>query len=221
MDKADVLVPDDLDLIDRTEPAEVVSQRLLGDGLVEVAEVDVSRRAVLLDGQHDGRRDRARLAPPDLEFLAVELDLSHERVGVESGGGGRVDEGDEGAALLGEDFDVVDGTEADLAEELIDRGFGRKAADVDGSAGLDAGVRLCYGVVAACSTASARFVECKMRWAHLEVRDPSSAASASRSEQRCYRRSADLRSCLDSAQAKESWQSWPSWAKGSRRAWER
>lgn len=123
----------DLDLVDRPEARKVVSERLLGDGLVEVAKVDVPRRTRLLNGHEDAGSDGARASPAELEVLIVQTNLAHERVGMERSGGRRVEEADEGAALLGEDLDRVDGAEANLAEELVDGGVRGKVADVDGA----------------------------------------------------------------------------------------
>jgi len=50
VNKANVLVADDLDLVDETEPTEIVSELLFGDGLVETAEVDVAACVALGDG---------------------------------------------------------------------------------------------------------------------------------------------------------------------------
>jgi hypothetical protein len=51
---------------------------------------------------------------------------------VEGSGGCGVEEAEECARLLGEDLDAVDGTESDLAEELVDGRVGGEVADVDG-----------------------------------------------------------------------------------------
>lgn len=127
------LTSNDLDLVDWTKPRKVVAKSLLRDGLVEVAQVDVASRAGLLDGHEDRRRNGRGLAPPDFEVLLVETDLAHERVRVEGRRRRRVEERDEGAALFGEDLDRVDGTEADLTEELVDRSVRREIPDVHGS----------------------------------------------------------------------------------------
>jgi hypothetical protein len=52
--------------------------------------------------------------------VIVKSDLSHESIRVESGGGSRIEEGDESARLLGEDTDVFDRTESYLREEFVD-----------------------------------------------------------------------------------------------------
>lgn len=47
-------------------------------------------------------------------------ELLDGRVGVEGGGGGAVEERDEDAGFLGQEADVLDGTEPDEVEELVD-----------------------------------------------------------------------------------------------------
>lgn len=120
MNESNVLVADDLDLVDGPKSAEVVSERLLGRLLLEVSNVDVPRRLVLVDRERDRLQHRRGLAPSDLELLAVQGELLDGRVGVEGGGGGAVEERDEHAGFLGQEADVLDGTEPDEVEELVD-----------------------------------------------------------------------------------------------------
>lgn len=61
----DVLTSNDLHLIDGTEAREVITQALLCHSLVEIAEVDVPSRAVLLHSCQNTRRNRARFATRD------------------------------------------------------------------------------------------------------------------------------------------------------------
>lgn len=56
---------------------------------------------------------------PNLQDLPMKLDLTHDDVRVESGRDSGVQEGDESTALLGQDLDAFDGTESNLAEQLI------------------------------------------------------------------------------------------------------
>ena len=123
----------DLDLVDRPEARKVVAQRLLRDRLVEVAEVDVPRRSRLLNRHENVGGDGARASPAKLEVLIVQPNFAHERVRVERRGRRRIEEADEGAALLGENLDRVDGAKANLAKELVDGGVRGKVADVDGA----------------------------------------------------------------------------------------
>lgn len=63
----------------------------------------------------------------------MKTNLAHEGVGMESSGGRRVEERDEGARLLGKDTNVLDRTETNLREELVDRSVGRKVSYVNGA----------------------------------------------------------------------------------------
>jgi hypothetical protein len=130
--EADVLVPDDLDLVDEAEAGEVVPELLLRHVLVQAAEVHVPAGVALADRQRDLLRDRARLAPADLELLAVEGELLDRRVRMKGGGGGALEEREEDAGLLGEDADVLERAEVDEVEELVDGRRRREVADVDG-----------------------------------------------------------------------------------------
>lgn len=60
----------------------------------------------------------------------MQADLAHERVRMERRRRVWVEERDEGAALLGEDADALDGSEADLREELVDGRVRGEVADV-------------------------------------------------------------------------------------------
>lgn len=61
----------------------------------------------------------------------MKTNLAHEGVRMESSGGRRVEERDEGARLLGKDTNVLDRTETNLREELVDRSVGRKVSYVN------------------------------------------------------------------------------------------
>ena len=54
MNKANVLVPDDLNLVDEAKSTAIVPELLFGDRLVETAEVDVPTRVALADGRGRG-----------------------------------------------------------------------------------------------------------------------------------------------------------------------
>ena len=97
VDKANVLVANDLDLVDQTKATEIVAEHFLGDILVETAEINVPARIALLDCECHCARDSRRLAPADLELLTVQRELLDERIRVERGSGGSVQEGQENA----------------------------------------------------------------------------------------------------------------------------
>lgn len=143
MDEANVLVPNDLDLIDEAKAAQIVSQLLLSHSLVQSTQVDVATGVALLDALEDLARNRACLAPADLELVAVESKLLDGGVRVEGGSGGAIKEGDEDAGLFGKDANRLQGTEVDQVQEFINRGIGRKISDVDGAASLVVGGGSC------------------------------------------------------------------------------
>ena len=51
MNKAYIFVPDDLDLIDEPESAQIVPQLLLGHAFVETPKIDVPARVALANGE--------------------------------------------------------------------------------------------------------------------------------------------------------------------------
>ncbi len=59
--------------------------------------------------------------------------LFDARVGVEGGGGGAVEEGDERTVLFGQDAHVFDGPKLDQVEQLVHRCVGGQVAHVDGA----------------------------------------------------------------------------------------
>lgn len=61
----------------------------------------------------------------------MQTDLAHQCVRVERGGGVGFEERDEGAALLRQDANVLDRSEAYLGQELVDRSVGGQVSDVN------------------------------------------------------------------------------------------
>lgn len=57
MDETDVLVAYDLDLVNETEAAEVVTEHLFCHALVETAEIDVATGTILLNSHGDLSRN--------------------------------------------------------------------------------------------------------------------------------------------------------------------
>lgn len=140
MNKTNVLVPDDLDLVDKTEAAQVVPQHLLGSVLVQTTQIHVPARVALANRQGDLARHGRRLAPTDLELLAMQGQLLDGCVGVERSRGSAIQEGEEDARLLGEDTNGFERTEVDEAEELVDGGGGGKVSYVNGTSSGISGV---------------------------------------------------------------------------------
>ena len=66
VDETNVLVPDDLDLINQTEPAEVISQLFFGRVFIQTAEVHISAGVALLDCQSNLAGNWGRLSPTNL-----------------------------------------------------------------------------------------------------------------------------------------------------------
>ena len=71
MDETDVLVPNDFDLVDQTEPTEIIPQLLFGGVLIQTAKIYVSAGIALLNGQSNLTRNWGRLSPTDLQLLSV------------------------------------------------------------------------------------------------------------------------------------------------------
>ena len=71
MDKTDILVPNDLHLINQTKPAKIVAQLFLSHVLVQSTDINIAARVTLLDAQCNLTWYRGRLAPANLQLLAM------------------------------------------------------------------------------------------------------------------------------------------------------
>lgn len=71
MDEADIFVPNNFDLINQTEPAEIIPQLLFGRGLIQATEINISAGIALLNRQSDLTGDWRRLSPTDLQLLPM------------------------------------------------------------------------------------------------------------------------------------------------------
>ena len=87
VDETNVLVPNDLDLIDQTEPAEIIPQLFFGRVLIQPAEIHVPAGIALLDRQRDLAGNWGGFSPTNLQLLSVEGQFLHDRVGIELSGG--------------------------------------------------------------------------------------------------------------------------------------
>lgn len=130
MNKTNVFVANDLDLINKAEATEIIPQHLFSHVLIETTEVNVTRGVALADRKENLARDRAGLTPPNFELLAVKRKFLHGRVGMEGRGGSAIEEGDEDAATFGKNADALDRAKADKVEEFIHRGVGGQVTDV-------------------------------------------------------------------------------------------
>ncbi|KAH6604270.1 hypothetical protein Trco_007716 [Trichoderma cornu-damae] len=135
VDEGDALLADNLDGVDGAKLAEVLAQLLVGHLFGEVAQVHVPGGAGLLNGQRHRRGHLGGLAPADLDVLALDAELLEDGIGVEVGGGAGVQEGDEGAVLVGQQANRLDLAAPDVAQDLLGAGVRGDVAEVDGSAG--------------------------------------------------------------------------------------
>lgn len=139
VNKTDVFVPDDLDLINQTEPAEIVPQLFFGCILIQTAKVHVSACVALLNCQCDLTGDWGILSPTNLQLLSVQGQFLDDSVGIELGGSGSIQKGQENTGLLREHPDGFEGTKVNKVEKLVHGGGGGEIADVNGAAGYIVG----------------------------------------------------------------------------------
>jgi hypothetical protein len=131
VNKPNVLVPHNLDLINKTKAAQLVPQLLFSHALFESTEVDVPARIALADGERHLRRDRRRFAPANFELLTVQRQLFNSSIGVEGRGDSTVKEGKENARLFGENANGLQRTKVDEVQQLVNRGSGREVTNID------------------------------------------------------------------------------------------
>jgi hypothetical protein len=92
VNKTDVLITDNLDLIDQAKAAKVVAELLLRRTLIQPAEINMARH---------GRR----LAPSNLKHLAVEGELFDSGIGMKCRSSGTTEKRKENTRVFGEDAD--------------------------------------------------------------------------------------------------------------------
>lgn len=122
VDEPNTLVPDNLHLIDQSEAVHIIPQSSFRQVRVQPSDKNVPRSLGQSDPLDDIVRNRRRFAPTDLKLLTSKRELLDGGVGVEGGGGGSIEEGDENTRLLGEEADGFDGSEANEVEKFIDSG---------------------------------------------------------------------------------------------------
>ena len=71
MDETNVHVPNDLDPVHQTEPAEVIPQLFFGHVLIQIAEVHVPAAVSSLDRRRDLVGNWGRFSPTYLQLLSV------------------------------------------------------------------------------------------------------------------------------------------------------
>jgi len=132
--KSNVLLPHNLNRVNGTELAEILTDLLLGDVLRQVAKVDIARSTLLLNGQGHRGRDLRRLAPANLNILALDAELFQDGIRVEVSGGAGVQERDEGAVLVGKKANRLDLAAANVVQNLLSRSVRRDVAQIHGPA---------------------------------------------------------------------------------------
>ncbi len=135
MDESDVLLSHNLNGIDGAELTQVLAQFLIRDVLRQVSEVDVARRARLLDGQSDRGGYLGGLAPADLDILALDAELFQDGIRVEMSGRAGIQEGDEGTILVRKQADRFNLAASHMAKNFLGAGVRRDVAKVHGTAG--------------------------------------------------------------------------------------
>lgn len=133
--KGNVLLAHNLDGINGTKLAEILTKFLLGNVLGQVAEVHISGSTRLLNSQVNRGGHLRGLAPADLDILSLDAELFQDGIRVEVSGRGGVQERDEGAVLIGKKTDRLDLTAANVAQNLLGRSVRGNVAQVHSSTG--------------------------------------------------------------------------------------
>lgn len=131
VNKTNRLLAYDLDSVDETELAEILTELVLGHIFRQIAQVDIAGGTRLLNGKRNGSRDLRRLAPTDLDVLTTNRQLFQDCVRVEMGGGAAVEEGNESTVLVGQEPDRFDLTTSYVAKNLLRGGLRRDVAQID------------------------------------------------------------------------------------------
>ena len=95
MDKANVLVTDNFDLVNETEATKVIAELFLGRTLIEPTKIDVTACIALAYSEGNLARDWGRLAPTNLELLTMQRKLFDGGIGVERACSRAIKEGEE------------------------------------------------------------------------------------------------------------------------------
>lgn len=130
VDETNVLISHNLDLVDRSKPAQLIPQILLICLRVQVTNKHISGRLTACNSRCNGRMYHGGLTPSDFQFLSVESKLLDASVSVEGGCGRPVEEGDEDTGLFRKETNSLNGAESNKVEKFIDGGLGRKVTDV-------------------------------------------------------------------------------------------
>lgn len=133
VDKGAALLAEGVNQLNLTKLGEILSQALLGPGVIKVANVHVSR-STTADGQSDSRRQRARvLSPANLEAAVVDHETLNVTQSVERSGCRGIDKGNEANVLVRDVTDVVQESTSYNIANLLNGGLGVDVTKVDGS----------------------------------------------------------------------------------------
>lgn len=113
MNKAYVLIPNNLYLINRSISLKLVSEVLFRCGIGQITDKDVSSSLLVLYSAEDGCGKLTSFAPSDLELLTVKSELFDQSICVEGSGSRPIEERDKDAGSLREKSDVLDRAESD------------------------------------------------------------------------------------------------------------
>jgi hypothetical protein len=105
VNKIDILITDNLDLIDQAKAAKVVAELLLRRTLIQPAEINIAACSALADGELNLARHGRRLAPSNLKHLAVEGELFDSGIGMKCRSSGTTEKRKENTRVFGEDAD--------------------------------------------------------------------------------------------------------------------
>ena len=164
VNESDILVPNDLDLVNKTKTAQIIPELLLCHVFVEATKIDVATGIALTDGKRNLGGDRRRLTPTNLQLLSVEAEFLDCGVGMEGSCSARIQERQEDARLFGKDSNRLKGTEVHQVQKLVDGSGGRKVSNVNGArsscrSGGKSGAKSCRGI----RTLSIRDIEAERR----------------------------------------------------------
>lgn len=135
VNKGNVLFADNLNRVNSTKLSKILPDLLIRDVFGQVAQVDISRSARLLNSKSHRGRHLRRLAPTNLDVLSLDAELFQDGIGVEVGGRAGIQKGDEGAVLVGKEPDGLDLTTAYVAQDLLGRSILGDVSEIDRTAG--------------------------------------------------------------------------------------
>lgn len=133
VDKTDVLVSNNLDLINIPKRRANSSEILFGSRLIEITDKHIPSRLRFGDRSTDVTGQVRGMTPFDDELLTTQSKLFDRSIGEKGSGSRSVQEGDEDVAPVGEEFDVFDRAKSDEIEELVHGCLGMESTHVDGS----------------------------------------------------------------------------------------